>query len=348
MTEPDAVSEWAVELRRWAGDWDSLYGVAARAMADDVEAGGVVRTLCPGWHPGPEDAAVHLRILAAVFREVLGGRAPELVPFYACLGGSADPGDVWPTMRAVIARSADRIRASLDTPPQTNEVGRSAALVVGLFEAVERTGLARIRLLELGASAGLNLNVEHFTMVGDGWARGRYADAAHLVPPDDVRLEIGAAGADPVGFEIVTARGCDLDPVDALTPDGALWLTSFVWPWQVERHDRLGRAIELARRHPVVVDRAAASTWLAEQLRDPVDPGLLTVVWHSVTRMYWPPAEVEAVQATIDDARSRMPIAHIAMEHEDLAGDPTAVVTLDGEALATAGDHGPPVVLVRR
>ncbi len=53
-------------------------------------------------------------------------------------------------------------------PPQTNEVGRSVALLAGLFDVVAATGTGRIRLLELGASAGLNLLVDRFGFFGTG------------------------------------------------------------------------------------------------------------------------------------------------------------------------------------
>ncbi len=44
---------------------------------------------------------------------------------------------------------------SLSLPPQTNEVRRSALLLPGFIEIARKTGLP-LRLLEIGASAGLN------------------------------------------------------------------------------------------------------------------------------------------------------------------------------------------------
>ena len=72
----------------------------------------------------------------------------------------------------------------------------------------------------------------------------------------------------------------------------------------------------MAREHPVVVDRAPASAWVAERLADPVDDDVLTVVWHSVTRLYWPTEETAAMTAAVDEARGRMPLVHVAMEHD--------------------------------
>jgi len=65
---------------------------------------------------------------------------------------------------------------------------------------------------------------------------------------------------------IVDRRGCDLAPVDASTTDGGRYLTSFVWPVDLDRHQRLAAALTVSREHPVAVDRASAADWLHRQL----------------------------------------------------------------------------------
>lgn len=339
MVAFDAGETLADRFRAHMGHSESLYGHAMRGMADDWEAGGVVREICRGWEDAPAGAVVQLRLLAGVFREVLLGKAPELVRYYPCLGGTAEPDGVWPGMREVMERSVPALRAALSVAPQTNEVGRSCALVVGLFEAVRRSGLSRVRLLEPGASAGLNLLVDRFRFQGDGWALGPRDSPLVLRP--------GAAGVLPEPFTVVARRGCDLEPVDSTTDEGALRLRSFVWPWQLERHDRLAAALAVGCRHPVVVDRAPAGEWLEAQLAAAPEEGVLTVVWQAVTRMYWPAEESARVAHVVDEAAARMPVAHVAMEYGTFRGAEQALLTLDGGLLAAVGDHGPPVTLAR-
>ncbi len=337
-------------LRAHFGDEGHLYGVLLAAMADDWERGGVSRELFEGWEDVPARQFPQLRLLAGLFRIVLRGDAPQLVPYYPALGGDADPREAWADVRPVLVAHLAELRESLTEAPQTNEPGRSVALLVGLTEAVRRTGLRRVRLLEPGASAGLNLLVDHYRLVGDDWAAG----------PESSPLLVdgcGAPGLEPREVTVVERRGCDVAPVDAATEDGARYLTSFVWPWMTARQARLAAALEVARAHPVTVDRAQGAAWVAEQLEASPGDDVLTVVWNSVTRLYWPVEESRALEAAIARARPRMPLVHVGMEHpwpEDgsepvpsSGDDVLPEIELDGEVLATCGHHGPPVRWLR-
>jgi hypothetical protein len=350
-------SPLADQFRDHASRMQGLYRVLLYELAADWDAGGVMRRICRDWADAPAGAVVQLRLLAGVQRLVLSGRAPELVPFYRNLGGTADPSDAWPVFHRVLVEHADQLRRDLDIAPQTNEPGRSTPLLVGIFDAVRRSGLERVRLLEPGASAGLNLLVDRFRIGGEQWWSG----------PADSSLQLADAvvgSIEPVDYTIVARRGCDLAPVDPGTEDGRLRLTSFVWPHHIERYQRLQAALRIAAEHPVPVDQAAAAHWLASQLAGPADDGVLTVVWHSVTRQYWPAAEIEAVAQVLDAARGRMPLAHVAMELPGLGGGRAAdereyrpaelTVRLSvpgGPAdpapvlLGTVADHGVPVRL---
>ena len=326
----------------WGGSTDHLYGVLVRELADDWDRGGVVREILSGREDAPAGDMVQLRLLAGIHRIVLRGEAPGLARFYPSVGGTADRYAVWPALEPVLREHVTELRAALDVAPQTNEVGRSVALLAGLSEAVRRTGLQRVRLLEPGASAGLNLLVDRFRFVGDGWAAG----------PPDARLVLDgceAPGFEPVEVEVVERRGCDLDPFEATTDEGAAYLRSFIWPHMPERDARLVAALETLRDAPVVVDRAGAAEWVRSQLAEPAPEGVLTVVWHSITRMYWPPEEYAAMLAAIDEARPRMPLVRVALE--DPHPLPTTStwrpqVELDDEVLGWCTHHGPPLELV--
>ena len=339
----DAGATLAERMRAHAGDAPHLYGELMRSMAHDWEAGGPVRRICSGWEDAPQGAVVQLRLLAGLFRIVLTDRAPELVPFYPCLGGTERPDAAWPIVRGVLESHVVELHEALETAPQTNEVGRSTALLIGLFEAVRRSGRRSIRLLEPGASAGLNLLVDHFRFVEPTWQFGPPESA--LVLRDGV-----VGGTQPQQFMIVDRRGCDLAPVDPSTPEGQLRLRSFIWPFHIERHQRLSAALSIAADHRVTVDEAPAGEWLERELAKPTDDETVTLVWQSITRQYWPPEETERVRTAIQAARREHLVAHVAMEFP--ADDaPGAILTLSGASsddpvtLARVGDHGRPVTL---
>ena len=194
-------------------DADHLYAVLLAEMADDWDVGGVTREVFEGWEDAPAQAFPQLRMLAGLFRIVLRGEEPQLRGFYPCLGGDLDPEDAWAAVRPVLAAHVDELHESLTRTPQTNEPARTVALLVGLSEAVRRTGLRRVRLLEPGASAGLGLLLDGYRFEGDGWAHGP-GDSPFVV------AGCGAAGLVPERFEVVERRGCDLSPVDVVDPRG--------------------------------------------------------------------------------------------------------------------------------
>ena len=294
-----------------------LYRSLLFAFADDWDAGGVVADICRDWEQAPTSAVVQLRLLAGLQRLVLAGRAPELVRYYPNLGGDASPDGAWPDFEPVLRAHLAELRAALEVAPQTNEPGRAVPLLVGLFDAVSRSGLASVRLLEVGASAGLNLLVDRFYVAGADWSYG---------PADSpLRLTDAVVGVvSPAQFSVVTRRGCDLAPIDATSAEGRLRLTSFVWPHDLHRFERLRAALAVAADCPVTIDQAPAADWLADQLGRPPERSVLTVVWHSITRQYWPAPEVARVDALLAEAGERMPIAHIAMESPVLPGDPAS------------------------
>ena len=337
-----------------------LYRCLIFAFAEDFEADGVVAEICRDWADAPTGAIVQLRLLGGIQRLVLAGRAPQLVRYYPNLGGDAAPEDAWTDFEPVLRAHVEELRAALEIAPQTNEPGRAVPLLIGLFDAVRRSGLAQVRLLEVGASAGLNLLVDRFRVSGSGWSYGPADSPLQL--PDAVR---GAVR--PVPFSVVSRRGCDLAPIDAGSPDGRLRLASFVWPHDLHRYQRLHAALQIAAAYPVTVDRAPAAEWLAGQLAVAPGDGELTAVWHSITRQYWPTEEVTAVATVLAEAGRRMPIAHIAMESPVLASDPASdmrgyqppeltvqLAVPGGPAdsapvlLGTVADHGVPVTLLDR
>jgi hypothetical protein len=328
VSEPALVGVIRVYELACNGMGSPFYGDLLGRMAGDVAAGGPVGRFLSDRLDSTYEDAVPLRLLGGVHRLVLADRAPELAARFPSVGGDGDAAAAWPALLATLDADGDAVRDALTRPPQTNEVGRSAALVGGFLVVARDTGLP-LRVLEVGSSAGLNLRFDRYWYESDGVSYGE--------PASPVRFSgLWAEGHPPFDAPITIAerRGCDRDPIDAGTEGGRLTLLSYVWPGQTERFTMLRAALDVARDVPVALDRADIPDWLARQLDEPV-PGRATVVFHSIVWQYLTDAEratAEAVLATAGNrATADAPLAWLRLEPSpDLTHTELRVTTWPG------------------
>jgi len=323
----------------------SLYAGLLNCAAGDLRAGGPTAGVLDGHREAPGRSALALRMLGGVHALVLTGRAPELARFYPSAGGRSDPGPgadlAWPALRQVLVDHADEVRAWLDHPPQTNEVGRGAALVGALCRIAEEVNRP-IRLVEIGASAGLNLRADKFRITGGGAAYGAASSPVQMIGG-----WLGQAPS-PVPLQVVSRVGGDLAPVDPVSESGRLKLLAYVWADQVERLDRLRGACELAAEIPAEMRTEPASETIA---RTALEPGTWTVLWHSIMRQYLSKEQEEAIDVGIEalgaQATDSARFAHVSLELVRGTTDtPVELVTWPGRVtrrLGTAPPHGLPV-----
>jgi hypothetical protein len=318
-----------------------LYGRVLDAVVDDLRSGGVSARLLVGHGEDPFGSALALRFLGAVHRIVLEGRAPRLAAHYPSAGGR-EGADVAACFLEAVAEHESEIARLTEHGVQTNEVGRSAVLVGG-YAAITRLTPLPLRVLEVGASAGLNLRWDHYaydtgrTVSGPADSPVRFAGVWEGDPPDL-----------PDRFEVVERRGCDRNPLDATSPEGRLTLMSFVWPDQIERFARLEAAIEVAQRVPATIEQAEADAWVADRLILPL-PGVATVVVHSIVLQYLSKDARVRLRQTIHAAGERAsgaaPLAWLRMEPAGERAELRLTMWPRGEdrVLATAGYHGSPI-----
>ena len=319
-----------------------MYASLLESAAADVEVGGAAWDVQTGFEGEDGTAAVPLRLMGAVRRLVLEGRVPRLEPHYPSVGGDGDAAAAWPSFRDALGEHREEIRRLMARGCQTNEVGRSAALLGGFLEVAHRTGLP-LRILEIGASAGLNLR----------WDRYRYESGK----TDKKSGEPGEAGwgdeLSQVRFvhffeepppldrpaEVEQRKGCDIEPIDPTSAEGSLSLRSFVWADQLGRLSRLDGAITIAQEMPAQVERIDAAAFLERELEAP-RPGMATIVYHSVFMQYVDRKDRDRIASVIGDAISRAPaeapVYHLRME----PGAGTFEIRLGEELLGTSQAHG--------
>ena len=286
-----------------------LCGVLGELLDDSTRFGRRVR----GW---PSDSLLPdlmpLRCCAALNILVRGGKAPDLAALYPPNDGHDDA-----ALRSAIAATIEAhdqaMTAFLDSPPQTNEVVRSAVLLGGFLHIARRTNMP-LALYETGASAGLNLMFDRYAYdlgEGRGWgdasSRVRLASAWKGDPPPlDAPLAIASRAA------------VDLRPVDARSPADRERMLAYIWPEQIERIRRIEAALDLVAASGLHVEAGDALAWLKDKMSAPAPAGVCRTVYHSVFAQYLPVRLREDLRATIkaigEEATPEAPFAWLAME----------------------------------
>ncbi len=267
--------------RRWLASDDGAH--AALAAVDE----------------DPLAAAVALRWLAGLHHLALRGLQPWV--------------DLWPPAAGPVTEEAldaaiafawqtqqPALLKALALPPQTNEVQRSAALLPGLLHVATQTALP-LSLVEIGASAGLNLWCDHYRHDHGVWAWGD--------TPSALTLRSQWLGAPPPlhALTVASRAGCDAAPIDIRQPGEGMRLASFIWPDQPERMARLRAAQAVASacmaRSGLRVQAVHAADFVRQQLQRR-GLGQALVLMHSVVWQYIPHAEQDDIRAQMETAGS--------------------------------------------
>lgn len=305
------------------------------ALGDVVDRSTMVGVRILDW-PGDAIAdALVLRLLGGLHALVRAGALPGLAAAYSPGWAGSDA-----ALRDLLAAalSDDRLLPWLDSPPQTNEVGRSAVLIAGLMVVAAESGLP-LRLFELGASGGLNLRLDRYAHDLGGVQFGP-AEAPLLLAPQWTGPPPPAAR-----LEIVARAGVDIAPIDVVRDRDQL--LAYVWPDQPDRAVRLAAAIDAFAADPVEIARADAADWTEAKVA-PLE-GVATIVLHSIAFQYFPPDAKSRIAVHLADmgssATAAAPLAWLRFEME--AGPPALpalrlTVWPDGgeRLLARAHPHG--------
>ncbi|MDJ1009308.1 MAG: DUF2332 family protein [Paracoccaceae bacterium] len=286
--------------------------------------------------PHPSASSLPLRVAGALHGLVLGGH-PHLTPVYPPRDTTDDA--VWAAVADALASDFAAILRALESPPQTNEVRRSVAILPGLHMIAARYGLP-LELVELGTSAGLNLRADRFALHTATHRLGS-VDAAVRLAPD----WSGPAPA-PAEVSVVRRTGIDLAPIDPLDPRGEHRLLSYLWPDQPDRLARTRAAIAEARAAPAEIVAGDAADFLEWVLEEPA-PDRARVVVHTVAWQYFPEATARRALAALEAAGAAAteaaPLARLSMEADGGRGAALTLTLWPGGAthpLARVDFHG--------
>lgn len=277
-------------------------------IAERLTTGTEVGARILGWEGdvGPAGQSVPLRTAGALHALVLDGTDKGLAAAYP--PATVNDDTLWAAVQGAVDRHGARIMAALDRAPQTNEVRRSAILLPALWWLLAKVGDMPVALSELGASAGLNLMLDRFSIETPEGLVGPAKSPVHLRPE--------WRGPPPPArpLRVVDRAGVDRHPIDATNPDDALRLLSYLWPDQPERMALTRGAIALGPKRP---DEGDAAPWLESRLAAR-EPGRLHAVYTTIAWQYFPPQTQAACTHRLEQAGARAtaqsPLAHVAFE----------------------------------
>jgi hypothetical protein len=220
-----------------------LYERLSLGIAHDPELLDIAARAQPG-QPVPN------LFLAAVHFLLLRGVQHPLAAFYPSLSAITPPSaDPYPSFRTFCLEHRGQLLELISTRlVQTNEVRRCGCLLPAFAMVSSRTQGRPLALVEIGASAGLNLLWDRY-----GYDYGedrRYGD-----PRSSVQIACMLHGERrpplPAALPATGMRlGIDLHPIDICDPNAALWLRALVWPDERGRTELLQEALRIANQAP--------------------------------------------------------------------------------------------------
>lgn len=274
----------------------------------DGDRGGMVMERVRRWAGPPLADALPLRVAGGLHALHLSGKESDLAPLYAGQRVS----DSAALLASMVERHEPFLLPWLDSPPQTNEIGRSSNFIAAMLWLAERGLPATFTPFEIGSSAGANLLLRRFAYDLGGVRLGRKQPVVALAPE--------WRGDPPPDREITLRRplGCDIAPLDLTDLAQQLRLKAYVWPEFRERFARIEKVIASAAESPPGLVQADAADFVETQLAEPRRDGETLVLMHSVMWQYLPEETkgriTSAMEAAGEAATDNAPLAWIAVE----------------------------------
>lgn len=235
------LSAWFSRFSKQAVN-SKMYSFLSEKIANDVEVLKISLN-------APMSQPIPNLFFAAVHYLLLKNKNVELSKFYPSCGGSLTDLDLlWSEFRSFCLKNKDSIFKVMEPKlVQTNEVRRCGAIKLGVEQVAQRSGSRNISLLEIGASAGLNL-------LYDCYPIHYFKDESSLDREFQIDVQLKGPNS-PNRFEhelnICDRFGVDLNPLNFNDIEDETWLKALVWPDQLERFEMLSNAIFIAKSHSV-------------------------------------------------------------------------------------------------
>lgn len=310
MATPLPADYWTFFASEAERGHSPLYKQLALGMRGDDR----LRAMAARVKPGQPQANI---ILAAVHAMLLNGTDHPLADHYKSVRPAVTPkGEPFPLFRDFcFAHEAALVPVIEARVTNTNEVARSTSLYPA-FDAVGREAREPLHLIEIGPSAGFNMN----------WDRYRYtyrtAEKALKRGSTNARLnleaEVKGTRLPQLGekFPSVASRvGLELNPVDLHSAADRLWLKALIWPELTPRFARLDAALGTALAYPqrIIVGDALANL---EATVGALPADGIAVVYHSHVTYQFSEQMRDRLNAILEQVSQARPIYRVSIEFD--------------------------------
>ncbi len=275
---------------------------------------------------------------AAIKRLLHGCEDDILARHYGCVSKGESPGE---GLAESFARFCARNEAAIvklvrTRRVQTNEVRRCSYLMPAFGVVSLDANGAPLGLIDVGASAGLNL-------LWDGY-QYRYSDGSVYGPLDsEVVIECDIRGAmpclPPEFPEVAFRAGVDLNPVDLGDDEEYLWMLALVWPDHSDRTALLQAARRVWLSDPPRVESGDALAVLPRIVGE-VPRRAALCVFHCHTLNQFPAAARAAFYETLCEISYDRDVYHIISEGERMSVARIVDGVADTIMLARRNAHG--------
>ena len=249
--------------------------------------------------------------LAAIQFLLMQGQSPDLAGYYQSLVDEPLPveGVDDAFVEFVLANEEAIVHLANSRYTQTNECRRCVALLPGVMTSP----FEKFHLVEIGASAGLNLALDHYRYDFDGLGWG---------PDSPVQLFAGVPGDQPRlrPIEIGRRVGIDINVIDRNDSDDRQWLDALIWPEHEERRERLRRALALTSGIDMEFVEGSVLDELERVIRN-LPGSEPVVVMNSFVLIQLDPDHRREVEQIVETARRSRPVYRVSLEFVDKDDD---------------------------
>jgi len=285
-----------------------LYTKIVRGVSADPE----IRELASHARKGQPQANI---LLAAVHFLLLRGAGHRLRHFYPNLNGGVqiEGEDAFSYFRDFVwVHRAELLPLIQTGVTNTNEVARCSALHAGFRFVAQETG-EPLHLIEVGPSAGLNLNWDRYRV-----RYGGGGDAFEVGPPDaaiTLICELRGEKTPPTGPSpsIASRIGLEMNPVDLSNARQRDWLKALVWPDHAERFARLEKAINVFQANPVEIRAGDALALLPDAIAQ-IPENEPVCIYHTYVVYQFSEEMREALDNILITASLRRPLWRLSCE----------------------------------